>query len=50
MLYIYIYVYIQGGGGRGQKAKDYLELNGYTNVVNGAGPKETELWKIYGDK
>mmetsp|Transcript_44685 Transcript_44685/g.50443 ORF Transcript_44685/g.50443 Transcript_44685/m.50443 type:complete len:195 (-) Transcript_44685:98-682(-) len=39
-----------GGGGRGQKAKDYLESKGYTNVVNGAGPKETELWKIYGEK
>eukprot|EP00751_Fragilariopsis_kerguelensis_P004250 CAMPEP_0170812948 /NCGR_PEP_ID=MMETSP0733-20121128/36432_1 /TAXON_ID=186038 /ORGANISM="Fragilariopsis kerguelensis, Strain L26-C5" /LENGTH=135 /DNA_ID=CAMNT_0011169943 /DNA_START=883 /DNA_END=1290 /DNA_ORIENTATION=- len=39
-----------GGGGRGQKAKDYLESKGYTNVVNGAGPKETELWKVYGEK
>ena len=28
-----------GGGGRGQKAKEYLEKNGYTNVVNGGGPK-----------
>lgn len=39
-----------GGGGRGQKAKIYLEKNGYTNVLNGGGPKEKELWAIYGDK
>lgn len=39
-----------GGGGRGQKAKEFLEANGYTNVLNGAGPKETELWAVYGDK
>ena len=39
-----------GGGGRGQKAKDFLEANGYTNVLNGAGPKETELWAVYGEK
>lgn len=40
-----------GGGGRGQKAKDYLqEKLGMTNVLNGAGPKETELWAVYGDK
>ena len=39
-----------GGGGRGQLAKEYLESNGYTRVINGAGPKETELWKLYGDK
>jgi len=39
-----------GGGGRGQKAKDYLESKGYTNVLNGAGPKETELWNVYGEK
>merc|ERR1712087_712525 len=39
-----------GGGGRGQKAKDFLESNGYTNVLNGAGPKETELWAVYGEK
>ena len=24
-----------GGGGRGQKAKDYLDSQGFTNVVNG---------------
>mmetsp|Transcript_9907 Transcript_9907/g.20974 ORF Transcript_9907/g.20974 Transcript_9907/m.20974 type:complete len:166 (+) Transcript_9907:83-580(+) len=39
-----------GGGGRGQKAKDFLESKGYTNVLNGAGPKETELWSVYGEK
>ncbi|KAL3900275.1 MAG: hypothetical protein SGARI_006280, partial [Bacillariaceae sp.] len=40
-----------GGGGRGQKAKDYL-MKEYKlqNVHNGAGPKEQELWKVYGDK
>ena len=37
-----------GGGGRGQKAKVFLESQGYTNVVNGGGPKVTELWKVYG--
>jgi rhodanese-related sulfurtransferase len=39
-----------GGGGRGQKAKEFLESKGYTNVLNGAGPKETELWNVYGEK
>jgi rhodanese-related sulfurtransferase len=39
-----------GGGGRGQKAKDYLQNQGFTNVLNGAGPKETDLWQVYGDK
>jgi rhodanese-related sulfurtransferase len=39
-----------GGGGRGQKAKDYLESKGYTNVLNGGGPKETDCWAEYGDK
>lgn len=39
-----------GGGGRGQKAKDFLEKNGYTNVLNGGGPKETECWAEFGDK
>lgn len=39
-----------GGGGRGQKAKDYLMENGFTNVLNGGGPKETECWAVYGDK
>eukprot|EP00587_Corethron_hystrix_P012472 CAMPEP_0113305366 /NCGR_PEP_ID=MMETSP0010_2-20120614/5020_1 /TAXON_ID=216773 ORGANISM="Corethron hystrix, Strain 308" /NCGR_SAMPLE_ID=MMETSP0010_2 /ASSEMBLY_ACC=CAM_ASM_000155 /LENGTH=185 /DNA_ID=CAMNT_0000159767 /DNA_START=25 /DNA_END=579 /DNA_ORIENTATION=- /assembly_acc=CAM_ASM_000155 len=33
-----------GGGGRGQKAKEFLEANGFTNVLNGGGPKETECW------
>jgi len=39
-----------GGGGRGQKAKDYLEKNGFTNVLNGGGPKETDCWAEFGDK
>ena len=39
-----------GGGGRGQKAKDYLMKHGFTNVLNGGGPKETECWKEFGDK
>eukprot|EP00565_Helicotheca_tamesis_P007437 CAMPEP_0185729166 /NCGR_PEP_ID=MMETSP1171-20130828/4504_1 /TAXON_ID=374046 /ORGANISM="Helicotheca tamensis, Strain CCMP826" /LENGTH=126 /DNA_ID=CAMNT_0028397943 /DNA_START=145 /DNA_END=525 /DNA_ORIENTATION=+ len=39
-----------GGGGRGQKAKDYLEKNGFTNVLNGGGPKETECWAEFGEK
>jgi len=37
-----------GGGGRGQSAKEYLEKNGYTNVLNGGGPKETECWAEFG--
>lgn len=37
-----------GGGGRGQKAKEYLEKNGFTNVLNGGGPKETECWAEFG--
>jgi rhodanese-related sulfurtransferase len=39
-----------GGGGRGQLAKEFLEQRGYTNVVNGGGPKEVACWKEYGDK
>ena len=39
-----------GGGGRGQLAKEYLEQQGFTNVLNGGGPKETECWAVYGDK
>ncbi|KAL7429799.1 hypothetical protein ACHAXM_004108 [Skeletonema potamos] len=39
-----------GGGGRGQKAKDFLESMGFTKVLNGGGPKETECWAEYGDK
>ena len=40
-----------GGGGRGQLAKEYLEQQyGFTNVLNGGGPKETENWKVFGDK
>ena len=39
-----------GGGGRGQKAKDFLVKNGFTKVLNGGGPKETDCWKEFGDK
>lgn len=39
-----------GGGGRGQKAKDFLEKNGFTNVLNGGGPKETDCWEVFGEK
>jgi rhodanese-related sulfurtransferase len=38
-----------GGGGRGQKAKEYLEANGFTNVLNGGGPKETDCWNEFGN-
>ena len=39
-----------GGGGRGQKAKEYLEANGFSNVLNGGGPKETDCWAEFGDR
>lgn len=39
-----------GGGGRGQKAKDYLEKNGFTKVLNGGGPKETDCWAEFGEQ
>jgi len=39
-----------GGGGRGQKAKDYLTSNGFTKVLNGGGPKETDCWDEFGSK
>lgn len=39
-----------GGGGRGQKAKDFLEKEGFTQVLNGGGPKETECWSEFGEK
>ena len=39
-----------GGGGRGQLAKEFLESNGFTNVLNGGGPKETDCWNEFGDK
>lgn len=39
-----------GGGGRGQLAKDYLMENGFTNVLNGGGPKESDCWAEYGEK
>ena len=34
--------------GRGQKAKEFLEAKGYTNVVNGGGPAVKELWDKFG--
>ena len=39
-----------GGGGRGQKAKDFLMKNGFTKVLNGGGPKETDCWAEFGSK
>jgi rhodanese-related sulfurtransferase len=39
-----------GGGGRGQQAKDFLMESGFTNVLNGGGPKEKECWAEFGDK
>ena len=39
-----------GAGGRGQAAKEYLQQHGFINVINGGGPKEKELWDIYGGK
>lgn len=39
-----------GGGGRGQKAKDFLMKNGFTKVLNGGGPKETDCWAEFGNK
>ena len=31
-----------GGGGRGQKAKEYLETNGFGNVANGGNADQTQ--------
>jgi rhodanese-related sulfurtransferase len=39
-----------GGGGRGQMAKEYLMKNGFTNVLNGGGPREAACWAEYGSK
>ena len=39
-----------GAGGRGSEAKKYLEQHGFKNVICGGGPKEKELWALYGDK
>merc|ERR1719163_1753536 len=39
-----------GGGGRGQKAKEFLEANGFGNVVNGGGPEDDECWACFGNK
>jgi rhodanese-related sulfurtransferase len=39
-----------GAGRRGQKAKEYLEQQcGFTNVINGGGPQETDNWKVFGE-
>jgi rhodanese-related sulfurtransferase len=37
-----------GGGGRGQKARVYLEAQGFTNVINGGGPSVKEHWALFG--
>ncbi|CAL6324425.1 unnamed protein product [Bathycoccus prasinos] len=37
-----------GGGGRGQKSKEWLEKEGFTNVINGGRPQVTELWDMFG--
>ena len=39
-----------GAGTRGQLAKEFLEQHGFTNVINGGGPKEKECWAVYGHK
>jgi rhodanese-related sulfurtransferase len=39
-----------GGGGRGQLAKDFLMSKGFTKVLNGGGPKETDCWAEFGTK
>ena len=38
-----------GGGGRGQKAKVFLEAQGFTNVINGGGPQVKPLWEHFGN-
>ena len=38
-----------GGGGRGQAAKEYLEDEGFANVINGGGPNVAALWEMYGE-
>jgi rhodanese-related sulfurtransferase len=39
-----------GGGMRGQLAKEYLEQQGFTQVINGGGPRVAESWAEFGDK
>jgi rhodanese-related sulfurtransferase len=40
-----------GAGGRGTMAKEYLEQQyGFTNVINGGGPKDLDNWKVFGEK
>jgi len=36
-----------GGGGRGQKAKDFLEANGFTNVLNGGAEPAVDYLKLW---
>ena len=38
-----------GGGGRGQKGKEFLLKNGFTNILNGGGPKEKDCWNEFGN-
>ena len=37
-----------GGGFRGNLGKEFLIKNGYTNVINGCGPKKPEEWSLFG--
>jgi rhodanese-related sulfurtransferase len=37
-----------GAGTRGQLGLEYLKEHGYTNVINGGGPKYTEKWDLFG--
>ncbi len=39
-----------GGGGRGQKAKLFLEANGFKNVLNGGGPEDKDCWATFSAK
>jgi len=36
-----------GSGGRGQKAKEFLISKGFTKVLNGGGPGDSECFKTY---
>jgi len=38
------------GGRRGQMAKEFLEKNGFTKVLNGGGPIETDCWSEFGSR
>jgi len=37
-------------GGRVTKAIAFLKQQGYTNVVQGGGPADPEIWECYGDR